>query len=494
MAKSWPTTKNTKLTALLMLSVAIGSTARAMAQTGAAGRPASTTAQEAAGQPSAGGPGTAEEQPVQATPEVAPLSGARVLTPGSASEPQSYLLPSFQWTIFANSNPSSTTVATKTAAQNTFVGNLTLQRARRNSQLNLEYAGGGLLYSGGRSDDPRVPEPSNGTFHRLSFNQTISWQRWELAVSDQFTLLPESPFGFAGFGGLSSFGAGLGGSYLASGPVVSPAVEPDQSILTTRARRLGNVALAEVEYVASPRSAITATAAYGNLHFLDEGFLDSSFLRFMTGYNYALTRLDTLALSYSHVNFYYDLQDFDILNHSFLATYGRRLTGRLSLQLSAGPLLNRAKRGPGNPKTRFLLETYDSLQYKLERGNLKAAFSHSATGGAGVLTGAESNVASFSVGHQLSRKFFSSFRVAYALNKSLATEDETGPRPQYRTFHGSVNFSREFGERTSIYFVYYVQRQNSNVPLRFDSSSGEVLLRHVVGMGFNWHGRPIRLD
>ncbi len=440
-------------------------------------------------------PVPSEEPAAGAVPAAAPpLSGGQALTPGGEGESQSYVLPSFQWTVFANSNPQSTATGASSALQNTLVGNVTLQRVKRNSQLNLDYAGGGLIYSGGGNEAANIPGPSSGMFHNLDVTQSVRGRRWGLTLSDKLSYLPESPYGFSGYGGLSSFGLGQGGGYLASTPVLNPSVEPGQSVLTRRSRRVGNVFMGEVEYVAGPRSTITATGIYGNLHFVDPGFFDSSYWKFMTGYNYAVSPRDTVSVSFTRTEFNFDAPDRDVSNNDFMFTYGRRLTGRLSLQLSAGPLISEIHNGPGTSETRYLVNTYDAIKYRLERGRVQASFSRFATSGSGVITGAQTSVASFSVGHELASKLFGSFHVSYAFNEPLQREGLAGTRPEYKTWRAGTDINRELTSRVSIYFLYFLQRQESTVPLCFDVSCGNVILRHVVGAGFNWHGRPIRLD
>ena len=423
-----------------------------------------------------------------------PLSGGQSLTPGGEGESQSYVLPSFQWTLFANSNPQSTAAGASSALQNTLVGSLTLQRVKRNSQLNLDYAGGGLLYTGGENRAANIPGPSSGMFHHLGVTQSVRGRRWGLTLSDELTFLPESAYGFSGYGGLTSFGLGQGGGYLANSPMLNPSVEPSESILTRRSRRLGNVFMGEVEYVAGPRSSVTATGVYGNLHFVEPGFIDSSYWKFMTGYNYSLSRLDTLSVSYTHTEFNFDIPGFDVSNHDFMFSYGRRVTGRVSVQLSAGPLISEIHDGTGMSETRYLVNTYDAIKYRLERGRVQASFSRFATSGSGVITGAQTSVASFSVGHELASKLFGSFQVSYAFNEPLQRQGLTGTRPEYKTWRAGTHISRELSPRVSIYFAYYLQRQESTIPLCFDTSCGNIILRHVVGAGINWHGRPIRLD
>ncbi len=396
--------------------------------------------------------------------------------------------------MFVNSNPQTTVASAGSALQNVLAGNVTLQRVKRSSQLNLEYTGGGLFFSGGQNNTVNIPPAENGTFQSLNITQSVRGRRWGLTLGDQVSYLPESPFGFSGYGGLTSYGLGQGGNYLASAPVLNPSVEPGQSILTRRSRRVGNVALGEVEYYAGPRSTITVTGVYGILDFLDPEFLDSDYWRFMTGYNYAATRKDTVSVSYARSGFGFDIPDHNVSNDDFMFGYGRKVTGRLAVQLSAGPQISRINSGPGISETRYLVNTFNSLTYLLERGRIRASFGRFSTAGSGVISGAQTNLATFSLGHELSRKLFGSFTVRYALNEPLQRQGLVGPRPDYRTLQGTVNISRELSRSMSIYFAYFVQHQDSSVPLCFDLNCGTNLVRHVVGAGFNWHGRPTRLD
>jgi hypothetical protein len=437
------------------------------------------------------GPSNAAPQGAAVTQQ-APLSGAYVPTPQLGTKAPSYFLPSLEWTMSGNTNPSSVTTGASASVQNTIVGNITLQRTKRNSQLNLNYKGGAVFYSGGQSSTSSALKPSNDTYHSLEVTQSFNWRRWDLEMSDQFSYFPESSFGFSGFGGLSSFGSGLGGSYLASSPAINPAYEPSQAILTRRSRRLGNVALGQVDYELGQRSTLTVSGGYGNLHFLDPGFLDSDYWKISSGYNYQLSRTDTLAGTYTRTEFHFGSSDRSIVNHDLSAAYGHQITGRLTLQISGGPLISQSTVA-GNTQTRYLLNTFDSLRYRVAKGYFEGAFERFGTNGSGVLTGAETNLTRFSAGHRISAKTFGSFEVSYATNEAIARQP-SGTSPKFKTWGTNLNISRQFTQRVSVYFAYYLQHQTSDQPVCFNGACGESLNRNVFGIGVNWHGRPIRLD
>lgn len=425
------------------------------------------------------------------TPQV-PLSGAYVPTPQRATTAPSYFLPSLEWTMSGNTNPSSIATGASAAMQNTIVGNLTLQRTKRNSQLNFNYKGGAVFYSGGPSSRSNALRPSNETYHSLEVTQRVNWRRLGLEVSDEFSYFPESSFGFSGFGGLSSFGSGLGGSYLASAPVINPAYSPSQAILTQRSRRLGNMALGQVDYELSQRSTLTVTGGYGNLHFLDPGFFDSNYWKISSGYNYQLSRTDTLAGTYTRTEFHFGSSDRRIVNHDLSAAYGHQLTGRITLQISGGPLISESTLA-GNTQTRYLLNTYESLRYRADKGYFEGAFQRFGTAGSGVLTGALTNLTRFTAGHELTAKTFGSFEVSYATNEAIARQFSGGTASKFKTWGADVNLSRQLTQRVSVYFAYYLQHQTSAQPLCINRACGASLNRNVFGIGVNWHGRPVRL-
>jgi hypothetical protein len=59
---------------------------------------------------------------------------------------------------------------------------------------------------------------------------------------------------------------------------------------------------------------------------------------------------------------------------------------------------------------------------------------------------------------------------------------------------GGFSLSRPVGRYTDIFFSYNVQRQQSNFPVCFGGSCGQVMLRHVFGVGFRFGYRPIEIE
>jgi hypothetical protein len=425
-------------------------------------------------------PVTSEPEP--ARPAMAPLSGADVFTPTGRGGSRSYVIPSIQFTGYASTNPTGS--SSDVSANGSFLGTITLQDMRKDSQTNLDYAGGAFLYSG--------PIHGTQTIHRLNVTEYLRWRRWGIQLSDQLMYIPESPFGFVGFGGLGSLG--LGTSYLNSVPGLSPILQPNQTILTGNARRLSNSAVVQLQYSPTGRSAFTVTADYGTLHFLDSGFIDSNYWTIVGGYNYALTRHDFVAITYVQTTFQLDVNSH-ILTRGFQAQYGRKLSARLNLQLSAGPIFNRVTVPSAAPFTGSSWSTLDSLQYRLsEKSDWGIFFSRYTSAGSGVLVGAESDWAQFTFDRRLSRNYYGSATTGYARNRSLTGQAGTNGGYKFDSWQGGFNLSRQFGRFTSVYVNYTLQRQISDQPVCFGSGCRTGFLRHVVGLGVDWHGKPMRLQ
>ena len=304
---------------------------------------------------------------------------------------------------------------------------------------------------------------------------------------------PRAANGFYGFGGLTSFGSGLGSGYYSSASTLNPTLAPSQTILTGLARRISNMALTEIEYSVGERSLITATGTYGTLHFLDPGYIDNRIWSFLIGYNHLMSRRTEIGITYVQTSFGYGALNQEQLYRSLMLAYGYQLTGKLSLQLSGGLGASQVTNPPGAAVTKSFLSTFDSLQYRSEKVNAQIIFSRYISGGSGVLAGAETDWAQLTLGRQLSRKFNGSLNFGYQHNQPLSQENILQSQTRIAYWQAGASLSYEMGRYMSFYMNYDFQRQVSNAPLCFNSNCGTVFLRHVAGMGLNFHARPIKI-
>src|SRR5208282_1381264 len=93
--------------------------------------------------------------------------------------------------------------------------------------------------------------------------------------------------------GLGALGAPGGGAL-----GIEPGLLPNETILSTRGQRLVNSTLAELDFFTSPRSSFTLVGGYAYMHHVDDDTLDFGNAIFQAGYNYQVSRADTIALIY----------------------------------------------------------------------------------------------------------------------------------------------------------------------------------------------------
>ena len=422
---------------------------------------------------------TSKPQPEEVVPDVnvpdsRPLTGALLLGLGSSDRWRSFLVPSLHFAQSVDSNPAvNDTSSTNFRGVSTISGSLELQRRTSAREMTLHYSGGGTFFDG----DSNAFQHStlNSSYHELGFSQSFDFHRWSLLASDAMTYSPEATFGYGSWGN--------GFDYNRLG--LQPGLLPSQTVLTQHSSRISNTVVGQVQYHLGPRSSLTASGAYGILHFPDGDFLDGNQINFSAGYNRQLTRRDTVGVAYSYGLFRYSRSPADLQSHGVQLMYGRRVTGRLSLQLSGGAQFYSTGNVPGSI-TRTTWSAGSSAQYRWRRTDLNLSYLRGVSGGSGVFQGATSDTVQVGASRPLTRRWETSMSFGYSHNADLS---------QKRSFDSqyvSVALHRSLGRYIGTYFSYSLQRQTSNVPC-VGSCSNE-LLRHVFGFGFDWRFRPIRLD
>lgn len=423
---------------------------------------------------------------------MAPVTSGVAILPGVRGSTGSYLVPSFQYTAFLSRDVTQTAGPGNNIAWSTYIGNFVLQQVHRSSEINLGYAGGAALYNRNYTNGTNGPQSSYGFIQQFNFTGMKRSRHLQVTLSDSFAYLPEAAYGFSGLAGLQSFGGGSGGNFLGNTVSTNPELLSSQSALTGFSRRLSNSSIAEIDY--SPgkgRSSITATGTYGLLHFVDPGFIDSHYWTFIGGYNYRATPRDEIGITYIH-----DLLGFEIAGQGILVrglglSYKHQLTRRLSLTLSAEPTADEVLQPGGHPVTKLVYGTNDSLQYRSRKIDVGIRYYRYTSPGAGLLFGAQSDNAELTFGRQLFRKSYGGIEGGHVFSQALLPPSSGQSRSQFETWEAGANLSREVGDHASIYANYQFQHQASNRLECFGNACGITYLRYVVGVGLNWHGRPI---
>jgi hypothetical protein len=423
-----------------------------------------------------------EPKPNALSPDTRPLTGAQPLTLGFGGRRPLYLLSRFQFRETADTNPGTRApTGTQFVSVAQMVGSLALQRSGSASDLAITYAAGSSLYFYNKHPD------LNLSFHQLALSHRLACRRWGLLLADQASYLPESSFGFGGFGSLNNAGSGAN---------LLPAFIPNQTILTGIARRISNAAVADASYQFSPRTALTATVSYGVLRFLDRGFIDSTQLAVQTGYNQVLNDRDTIGLIYGFSRFSFQGVKSRIENHLIHFAYGRRVTGRMALQFTAGPRMWNLRNTPEDTGARLSWSMGGALSYRRGRDGFSLGYQRDITGGSGVFLGTTSDAVQ--VGH--ARDLFSRWTVnsdfGYARNVGLQETNLGLNNLQFQTLFGGTSLNRRLGRSMSFDLSYRIFRQASDNSVCILSSCGRVFLRHQLGLtfSFDWSPRPIRIE
>lgn len=421
-----------------------------------------------------------------AEPDSRPLTGAQEPGLGSPSGFPKVFLPSFRFSQSVDSNPGlqNNTSTTNFGGVSLVGGTLELQHKGKRNELITRYDGAAVFYTGQSATLDR----SNTHFHNLGFTDSFSAGRWGFMLGDEFSYAPESAIGYAptlatGLGFRSLLAGNLFGGNLVD---FNPQFLPNQTILTSFSSRISNSVIGQVQYNRSPRTAITATGSYGVLHFLDGDLLNSRQIVAGAGYNRALTRRDSIALSYDYAQFQYSAENGSFDTHSGSLMYSRRLAGRLSMTLGAGGIVSRVKFAVFNTSQANWVANAN-LRYLRARNEYLLTYMHGITGGSGVLLGARTDMVQAGVSRRFSRNWSGSASAGYAHNVGLQLLTHS-----YDSEIVNLNVSRELSRTVSMYFGYAFQNQTSNVSKLIDPLNG--FLRHAVTIGFDWHLRPISLE
>jgi hypothetical protein len=425
------------------------------------------------------------------TPDTRSLAGAQDLSLGAPKLSHSFWQPNVNISSTIDSNPLNPMNSVGWTTWTSILGGIDLDRISGNSDLTLNYVGGGSLSNDGSN--------SNAIVQQLALRDHFTFRRYSISLIDQFGYLPESAFGYGGsYSGIFS-GIGQG---LQSG------LTPNQSILTSQGQRVSNVALGEFDTFLTPRSTITVVGAYGILHYLDNDLQNTNQTTIQVGYNYLLTRKDTIAVIYVFDAFRYSNISQSINSHNFLLSYARRVTGRLAFQISAGPNVSFSNipisnssgvpvtTGPSTNATQLFWYLNVNLTYQLRRNlALSGSYSHGVTGGSGVLAGSLTDTVSGNMSRRLTRNMNVAWGTGYSRNSGLALTSPPSTTVQatnqtYNYFYSSVNLSRALGRSAALTVGYQVEYQNSNSLFCITVPCTTSFVRNDITFSLGWRPPP----
>jgi hypothetical protein len=413
-------------------------------------------------------------QPLQ--PDRGPVSGVQNPTLGTPEVRHSYWIPGIRYTNIVRSNSLYSTWNTTSYVS----GDLSALEAWSHSLLSLNYSGGGFA----SSDQLQ----GSGQYHQFAAVYEIDQRRWQALLVDQFSYLPESQFGFGGTTGLAF--VGISGTLAVDLPGLQTVFLPRQTILTATGPRYSNASATQVTYAVSRRGSITVAGVLELLRFTNSGNIDNTTGIFNVGYNYAITRKNVVGLSYRFSGYHYSGAQQALGDHVAQFVYGRRITGKLALNLAGGPEFT-TFRVPvnGSAGKVFGLGSGGSLTYAFRQGGLALSYVHGVSNGSGVFTGARSDLGQATANRQLTRVWKGILNFGYAKNNQIVAASGL-TTPSFDTWLAGAALSRPFGRTRDFSLGYQTQIQGANVALCASANCGNNYTLHEVSLSFQWRAGP----
>lgn len=409
-------------------------------------------------------------------PDDRPLSGVQNPTTGSPESRHSYWLPGIQ---FGNATRSSSLLGTNSGwnTTNFLSTNMSLLESWNHSTLAANYSGGGYF-----STDALQ---GHGEFQQFAANYQFDGKRWQALLIDQFSYLPQSSFGFGGIGGGLST-PGVSGTLAVPVASLQGVYLPGQTNLATLGPQYNNSSAAQFTYRTSARGSLTVAGVYGVLRFVNPGSINSDMETAVVGYDYSVTRKDTLGLTYRFGAYRFPGQPQAIGDQTLHLEYGRKITGRLGLKLAGGPELATFRIPIANQRRTIVGSGSASLTYALSQGTgLELHYLHGVSGGSGVFAGSISDQVGGALTKQLSRVWNGNLSFGYARNAQILS---LAGSAQFDNWFAGAGLSRSIGHMTYFSLGYQAQIQaGSAIP---GSATNAV---HQIYLSFQWHTRPFVL-
>lgn len=423
-----------------------------------------------------------QDQGQNLQPDNGPLTGVQAPTLGSPTMRHSYWSPGIQYSNTARSKPLNTSANAGWVSTSYAAGLFSLFQEWRSSLLTMNYSGGGYFSN--------YSSQNNGQFHQLALGYNIDARRWQLLFIEQFAYLPESAFGFGASTGLSS--PGIGGPLGPPVPGLQNTYVPNQNNFASVGPRYNSGSAVQLNFAVSARTSITLAGVYGLLRFVNPGNIESNNPAFNAGYNYAVSRKDTIGISYRFSVYQFLGLPQALGDHSAQLIYGRKITGRMALQLGAGPEITTYRIPISNKSQRNSVSGNATLTYAFRLANVSLNYSHGVNGGGGALAGSSGDQVGVSANRQLTRTWQGNLNSSYAKNAGLVNLSGV-PSPTYKSWYAGAGLDRSLGRETNFSIAYQAQNQNSGVSSCSGSSCSTGYLVHQIAVSFQWHTPPFVL-
>jgi hypothetical protein len=214
------------------------------------------------------------------------------------------------------------------------------------------------------------------------------------------------------------------------------------------------------------------------------------------GYNYALSRRNTVAVTNGFQQFTFPYGGGAQFNdHVVQAMFGHQITGRMDLVVGGGPQFIQLHNATGS-SSKISGAGRASLRYRFKRAAMSVGYDHYETPGSGLLAGATTDMARAAVTRPLTRRWDVTLDLGYSHNKRLQTSALGINTSSYDYGYAGARLNHNFNRSWQGYLTYQFNNLRTATPICGINSTacGTTSNRNLIGIGLAWHPRPIRLD
>jgi len=414
-------------------------------------------------------------------PDHGPVSGVQSPTLGTSELRHSYWVPGIQYSNTAQSNTFKTGSTQKPAwtTTNYASGNFSLLEAWNHALFGTNYSGGGFF----SSDSTQ----GNGQYHQLSSAFEYDQRRWQLLIMEQFSFLPQSAFGFGGTTGLAV--PGISGALSVALPGLQEVFAPGQAIYSATGPRYSNDSAAQLTYSVSRRGSFTVAAVHGFLRFSNPGNTNNDMDILNAGYSYAISRKDYLGATYRFTAFHFPGDPEALGDQTAQLMYGRRITGRMALNLAGGPDITNFRVPVNGIKRTISGSAIASLSYAFRVTTVRLNYSHGVGSGGGLISGSKTDQLIANLNRPLGRLWSSSVSLGYVRNSQLVTIKSLNS-PSFNSWQIAAGVTRPLSGGTNLSIGYQAQIQTSSGILCTTTGCQAGQTTHQIQMSFQWHAPP----
>ncbi len=418
------------------------------------------------------------DEPVKVapTPDDRPLGGAETLSLGKLTEGRKYFRYSFDFSQRLDSNTSSD--GSFNGASH-LGGTFELQRSLPNSDLTVEYEGGGILNSHHSS--------LNSSFHQLSVRQNWRRGRWSFLLGDQVSFAPDSPYSLTMRGHFGSLTFNFNGQ-----SIISPIFIPGQGFIHGNTTRFSNSSVAQVRYLLGPRTSVFVVGSFGLMQLSDPHFTDFTQRHALAGFEHSLNGTDSLGVTYGFTQFRFEGGGSLVKTHALRGTYGRRITNRMAMEVAVGPEVGQFTDPLLGPSQRLYWNLSGSLQYRRGRSSLGLSYRRTLDGGSGVLAGAQSDTIAAYWQRRITPRWDLNADGGYSRSRALRAFSGPLVNSSFQGHYAGLRMTRKMASDRNLYFGYSLSHQVASAGLCATDCGSS--LRHSIEVGFNWNPRPHRID